>query len=75
MCDATDREVTFAKDAQVNAYRIHLQLSDTIRNASRLREELKSGHLSPVRRLGHRIKHTYLLIHIRNLTAQLHSRI
>jgi len=58
----------------MHAYVIHIELSNAIRTASRLREELCSRQLSPVRRIAHRIKLVWLMQQIRSLTARLHAR-
>ena len=58
----------------MHAYGIHIELSDAIRSASRLREELRSKQLSPARRFAHRMKLIWLMQQIRSLTSRLHAR-
>ena len=58
----------------MNPLRIHQQLSVALRHAARLRQQLESGSLSRPQRLTHRLRHAYLLLQIRSLTAQLHVR-
>ena len=64
----------FEKVVSMRAYVIHMELSNAIRTASRLREELCSGQLSPARRIGHRIKLIWVMHQIRSLTTRLHAR-
>ena len=58
----------------MRAYVIHLELSNAIRTASRLREELSSEQISPVRWFAHRMKLIWVMQQIRSLTARLHTR-
>ena len=62
------------KDVSMHAYVIHIELSNAIRTASRLREELCSRQLSPVRRIAYRIKLIWVMQKVRSLTTRLHRR-
>jgi hypothetical protein len=58
----------------MRAYVIHMELSNAIRTASRLREELGSEQISPVRRIARRVKLIWVMQQIRSLTMRLHAR-
>ena len=57
----------------MSPFRIHRQLSNAIRAAASMREELEMGRASQLRRLTLRVRHARASSRIRRLTRRLHA--
>lgn len=61
------------RHSALNIHQLHAQLSDAVRNASRLRDELAAPNNPLLYRLIGRLRYAYFMAYVQTLTRQLHT--